>query len=136
MSRPELVRNMMRTVDLDEEAISCASESWLGRLEGGRVVMVPRPVIEALCRALKCSPQERIELLVLADRNVLGDADGNPLQVAAALNYVMARLYSEAEELLAPLLSNQQLSQMSERDLLEITRTALNAIINEHKAKS
>ncbi len=64
------------------------------------MVKVQRQTVEALCRALRCSPQERAWVLLYADRNVLVDAESAPTPAAEALTFVMDRLYAEAGDLL------------------------------------
>jgi transcriptional regulator with XRE-family HTH domain len=68
-------------------------ESWLARLEQGRVVKISRHTVEALCRALDCTPRERAQVLLLADRNALGGADEAPSSVAETLTYALDLLY-------------------------------------------
>jgi transcriptional regulator with XRE-family HTH domain len=79
------------------------SVAWLARLENGRIVKVARPIIEALCRALGCTPRERAWLLLHADRNVLAGADDAPTAAAELLTLAIDQLHREAREILEAL---------------------------------
>jgi transcriptional regulator with XRE-family HTH domain len=142
-SRPRLVAQIYRVAEETKTEIDFVSEAWLARLEAGRMVKVPRVMVEVLCRALKCTLQERVELLVSADRNVLSDTEGTASRTAQVLNYLMVRLFQDAEglyqhveDLLTPLLHNRQLSQISDEDLEVIVYTVLAAIIDEHSNRT
>jgi transcriptional regulator with XRE-family HTH domain len=71
LSRAQLVARLYDEIDPSDQIYERINVIWLARLENGRVVKVARPVVEALCRALHCTPRERAWLLLHADRNVL-----------------------------------------------------------------
>ena len=99
-SRAQLIIRLYNELPPEDPNYDSISETWLARLENGRMVKVQRQTVEALCRALRCSPQERAWVLLYADRNVLVDADCAPTPAAEALTFVMDRLYAEAGDLL------------------------------------
>ena len=99
-SRAQLVIRLFDEIAPDDPNYDSISETWLARLENGRMVKVPRQTVEALCRALRCSAHERAWVLLSADRNVLADDISEPCAVAELLTYVMDRLYAETHEAL------------------------------------
>jgi hypothetical protein len=102
-----------------------ASETWLARLENGRMVKVPRETVEALCRALRCSPRERAWVLLHADRNVLADSAAAPTPAAELLTFVVERLYAEMGDSLNTLLATREAAATSELELFEVAAAAL-----------
>lgn len=134
-SRSKLIARLYREIDPDDPMCSVLSEAWLARLENGRMVKVPRSLLEALCRALRCSSYERVRVLMSADRNVLSiedDADGEG--VAALLSYAMEQLYREAPDILTSLLADRQAVALHEVELLEIIGTAIDLVVEERRA--
>jgi transcriptional regulator with XRE-family HTH domain len=129
-SRAQLIIRLYNELSHDDPCIDSISETWLARLENGRMVKVPRHIIEALCRALRCSPRERAHVLLHADRNVLADRDPEapPTPVAEALTYVVERLDAEAHDLLAEV-AGQHPATVDELELLEGTLMALQLLI-------
>jgi len=61
-SRAQLVIRLYDELATDDPNYDSISETWLARLENGRMVKVPRQTIEALCRALRCTSRERATL--------------------------------------------------------------------------
>src|SRR5262249_60243498 len=94
-SRAHLVIRLYDELSPDDPSYESVSETWLARLENGRMVKVPRQTVEALCRALRCNPRERAWVLLHADRNVLAESASQPTPAAEALTFVMERLYAE-----------------------------------------
>jgi transcriptional regulator with XRE-family HTH domain len=52
-SRARLVGRMYKVLDEADLPWASINESWLARLEEGRVVKLPRWMIEVICRALE-----------------------------------------------------------------------------------
>ena len=97
------------------------------------MVKVQRQTVEALCRALRCSPQERAWVLLYADRNVLVDAESAPTPAAEALTFVMDRLYAEAGDLLTAMVEQAPANAQDELALFEATAAALEYLIEHHR---
>lgn len=135
-SRAQLIIRLYNELSHDDPCIDSISETWLARLENGRMVKVPRNIIEALCRALRCSSKERAYVLLHADRNVLADPDPEvgPTPVAEALTYVMERLDAEAHDLLVDV-AGQHPAAVDELDLLEGTLMALQLLIARRRQR-
>ena len=72
-SRAQLVIRLYDELAPEDPNYNSISETWLARLENGRMVKVPRLTVEALCRALRCTAQERATVLLHADRSVLAE---------------------------------------------------------------
>src|SRR5262249_49545252 len=104
LSRAQLVARLYDEIDPADHTYERISVTWLARLENGRIVKVARPTIEALCRALRCTPRERAWLLLHADRNVLASATTEPTEEAELLTYVIDQLHPDMREILASLL--------------------------------
>jgi len=134
-SRAQLIIRLYNELPPEDPNYDSISETWLARLENGRMVKVQRQTVEALCRALRCSPQERAWVLLYADRNVLVDAESAPTPAAEALTFVMDRLYAEAGDLLTAMVSQQPGIAQDELSLLEATAAALEYVI-EHPRRA
>jgi DNA-binding Xre family transcriptional regulator len=124
-TRTQLLTRLLREMSPTDPYYESVSETWLARLENGRMVKVPRATVEALCRALRCSPRERAWVLLHADRNVLADAAGTPTPAAELLTFVVERLYAEACDSLNALLTTREGTASSELELFEIAAAAL-----------
>jgi transcriptional regulator with XRE-family HTH domain len=132
-SRAQLIIRLYNELPPEDPNYDSISETWLARLENGRMVKVQRQTVEALCRALRCSSQERAWVLLYADRNVLVDAESAPTPAAEALTFVMDRLYAEAGDLLTAMVSQQPGIAQDELSLLEATAAALEYVIEHHR---
>jgi hypothetical protein len=132
-SRAKLIARLFNQIDPNDPNYDSISEAWLARLENGRMVKVPRKMIEAICRALGCTAQERVHVLLYADRNVFSRDDTAPDTVAEALTYTMDRLYVEAWEMLANLIGQRRAQDLDEHELFELTATALELVIKRHR---
>ncbi len=128
-SRAQLVLRLYDELTPDDPNADSVSETWLARLENGRMVKVPRQTIEALCRALCCTPQERAWVLLSADRNVLAEDIGAPSPVAELLTYAVERLYDEAGETLGTLLGRRDPATLDELELYELLAAAAHAAL-------
>jgi hypothetical protein len=130
ISRAQLVARLYDQLDPADQTYERINVAWLARLENGRVVKVARPIVEALCCALHCTPRERAWLLLHADRNVLAQADDEPNETAELLTYVMDQLYRESQAILATLLRSRRACALDKLELLQIAATALEIMIN------
>jgi transcriptional regulator with XRE-family HTH domain len=128
-SRAQLVVRLYNEISTDDPNYDSISETWLARLENGRMVKVPRQTIEALCRALRCTPQERAWVLLCADRSVVATRDEEPSPVAELLTYAMERLYAEAHESLAAMIGARPADALDEQELFELTAAALETVL-------
>jgi len=134
-SRAHLVLRLYNDMSPDDPSYESLSETWLARLENGRMVKVPRQTVEALCTALRCSPQERAWVLLHADRSVLCPPDGHIGLVEEALNIVLERLYAEERDTLARLLESGPGESLDEHDLIEATATALQRLMARRRPR-
>jgi transcriptional regulator with XRE-family HTH domain len=135
LSRAQLLARLYDEIDPADHTYERISVTWLARLENGRIVKVARPTVEALCRALRCTPRERAWLLLHADRNVLASAGDEPTEEAELLSYVVDQLHREGREILAALLGPRRACALSELELLELTATALEVAIARHRGE-
>lgn len=131
-SRTRLVVRLLRELESDEELCEGLSEAWLARLENGRMVKLPRPTLEALCRALACTERERARLLLLADRNVLCHAAACPDPVAEVLTYAMSQLHDEAGALLQTLIGQRRTADLTDAEVLELVLRAVQLVAQQH----
>jgi transcriptional regulator with XRE-family HTH domain len=132
LSRAQLIARLCDQIDPADEHISMA---WLARLENGRIVKVARSVIEALCRALGCTPRQRAWLLLQADRNVLASADDQPSETTELLTYAIDQLRRDAPDTLAALLGSRRACALDELEVLELTAAALECAIARRRAE-
>jgi transcriptional regulator with XRE-family HTH domain len=135
LSRAQLVARLCDDIDPADHTHEHISVAWLARLENGRSVKVPRPALEALCRALRCTPRERAWLLLRADRNVLAGPAGEPTEEAELLTYVVEHLHREARDVLAALLGPRRACALSELELLELAAAVLELAIGRRRAE-
>jgi transcriptional regulator with XRE-family HTH domain len=131
-SRARLITRLCHELDPDDPQHEALGEAWLARLETGRTVKLQRATVEALCRALRCTPRERALLLLAADRSVLTERADTPTPEAELLNFVMDRLYAEARPALARLLA-QRGAPDDELAFFEIAAAALAQVIDERR---
>lgn len=127
-SRAQFLIRLFDELSPDDPNYDSISETWLARLENGRMVKVPRQTIEALCRALRCTPQERAWVLLHADRSLFTDHDHEPTPAGELLTYVMDQLYSEAREVLNGLVGQRPASTLDETELLDVAAAALDVL--------
>lgn len=125
-SRVKLIHRLIASCP-DDKMVDTFSEAWLGRLESGQVIKVPRSVVEALCNALHASSQERARLLLMADRNIFYDEGGGYERLAEVLNYVAFETHREASNLLSEL--GEGVDQLSDEDLEAIASAAFEAVL-------
>src|SRR4051812_17029168 len=135
LSRAQLIARLCDELDASDQTYERISTTWLARLENGRIVKIARPTIEALCRALRCTPQERAWLLLRADRNVLAGGDDRPTAAAELLTYALDQLHRDAGEQAAALLGSRQACALSELELLELTAAALAHALAERRVR-
>ncbi|HEX6820257.1 MAG TPA: helix-turn-helix transcriptional regulator [Ktedonobacterales bacterium] len=135
-SRAQLVIRLFDEIAPDDPNYDSISETWLARLENGRMVKVPRQTVEALCRALRCSAHERAWVLLSADRNVLADDISEPCAVAELLTYVMDRLYAETHEALRSLLGQRDVSELDDLEQYELAQSALDLLIARKRQRA
>jgi transcriptional regulator with XRE-family HTH domain len=127
-SRAQLVIRLYDELAPEDPNYNSISETWLARLENGRMVKVPRLTVEALCRALRCTPQERSTVLLHADRSVLAEHNSTPDPAAEALTYIMDRLYHETYDVIKALIGQRPITMLGEVELLQMTATALDVL--------
>jgi transcriptional regulator with XRE-family HTH domain len=127
-SRAQLVIRLYDELAPNDPNYNSISETWLARLENGRMVKVPRQTVEALCRALRCSAQERSTVLLHADRSVLAQHDSTPDTIAEALTYVMDRLYHETFDIFEEMIGQRSATLLDETELLQMTAIALDCL--------
>ena len=128
-SRAKLIARLYDQIDPTAPVYDRISVAWLARLEQGRVVKLPRAMLDALCRALECTPHERVQLLLLADRNTLGCAGRAPTPAALAIAYTAAQLYHEAHATISELIGSRPPDAIGDLELLEIAAASLQELI-------
>lgn len=132
-SRAKLIARLYDQIHPTDPVYDRISVAWLARLEQGRVVKLSRAMLDALCRALGCTPHERIQLLLIADRNPLGEIGCMSTPPALAIGYAANRLYDEAHMTIAELIAAQSLDTIGDLELLEIVATALQELITHRR---
>jgi transcriptional regulator with XRE-family HTH domain len=125
-SRAKLVARLYDELELGDPNFDSISESWLKRLESGQMVKLSRQTLEAICKALNCTPQERVSVLILADRNVFAEADGTTERVAVALTRALIHLKANpmVHEILGNIIGQRRAEDLDENELLELIVTA------------
>jgi transcriptional regulator with XRE-family HTH domain len=134
-SRAQMIIRLFDELAPDDPNYNSISETWLARLENGRMVKVPRQTVEAICRALRCTPRERAMVLLHADRSVLTDHEHEPTVTGELLSYVMDRVHAEASDVLDSLAGRREIDEIDELELLEMTATALDLLIARRRKR-
>lgn len=133
LSQPKLMRRVSKELEhmgLDEKEYSA---QWLGRLETGNIVNVPRYVLNALSQGLRCSEWEHAKLILLADRNVLTDKTNNREGLRELYNYMMLKLYDDVSVIWDSMIDQMQTEELRDIDKMELLRTALEFAITEYQ---
>jgi transcriptional regulator with XRE-family HTH domain len=132
-SRAKLIARLYDQIDPTAPVYDRISIAWLARLEQGRVVKLSRAMLDALCCALECTPYESIQLLLLADRNVLGCADHAPTPAMLAITYLTAQLYDQEHATISELIGSRSLDAIGDLGLLEIVAASLQKLITRRR---
>ncbi|HEU4321988.1 MAG TPA: helix-turn-helix transcriptional regulator [Roseiflexaceae bacterium] len=127
-SRSKLVAQLLETLDTDDPNYDSIGESWLARLENGRMVKIPRQMLDAICRALACTEREQARVLLYADRSVVTTPEEQPNAAAEVLNYLTMRLHREARSLLDTLIGQRRACDLSDEEMLELHKAALHLV--------
>jgi transcriptional regulator with XRE-family HTH domain len=135
LSRAQLLARLYDQIDPADPTYERISPSWLARLENGRIVKVARPTVEALCRALGCTPRERAWLLLQADRNVLASPGGGPSQIAELLTYAIDQLQRDTPAILASVLGSRRACALSDLEILELAARSLEIAIARRRGE-
>jgi transcriptional regulator with XRE-family HTH domain len=132
-TRTQLLTRLYREMAPTDPYYDSVSETWLARLENGRMVKVPRETVEALCRALRCNPRERAWVLLHADRNVLAQPTTPPTPAAEVLTFVVERLYAETGDTLNGMLDSHDAATLSELEMFELAAAALDQALGKRR---
>ncbi|MDW8326740.1 MAG: helix-turn-helix transcriptional regulator [Anaerolineales bacterium] len=130
-TRWQLATRLLYVMAEDDPTADAVNEAWLARLETGRKVVISRETLEAFCRALNCTRQERARLLLRADRNTLADGSQEPDDAAEALVYVMNQVYAEARHILDDALKQRRAHDLDNAELLELVSKAIRLIARQ-----
>jgi DNA-binding Xre family transcriptional regulator len=137
LSRPQFVHRLFNTMDEDDPNFAKISEAWIRRLESAQAAkLLSRQTIEALCRALACTPTQRARLLLYADRSVLTNGNDIPSKVAEFLTFVIDILNTEAYAVLEHLMHRREADELNKRELLEITYEAIKLVLEEDQDRA
>lgn len=127
-TRWQLATKLLYAMQDDDPSHDAVSETWLARLENGRMVKIGRTTLDAFCRALDCTSEERARLLLQSDRSVFRDHPNGPDPVAEALNYIMDQVYTEAYQVLDDALQQRHVHELDKTELLELVAKALRLV--------
>lgn len=134
-SRSMMIKKLDRVLaDAGDTTVKDYSEAWLGRLESGEIVKVSRHIVIILADTLQCSPRERARLLLLADKNVLLDANTTNTAVVEVFNYQMMAISEKVFGFLSSLVASHRIASLSDDELREIFLTALEMVVKHYRA--
>ena len=111
------------------------SEKWLGRLENGRSVILPRQIFNALGEALSCTDEELARLHLLADRNVVVIIPGVTTKLKERFNYLVFKFLDDMSTIIDSQTASQINVQLSEEDMDELIYSAVELIIAERRSR-
>lgn len=122
--RARLANEILRYLPSHDRLWKSCGESYIKRLETGRVVKITRVQLEAICSALECTPERRAELLLYADRNVVANGNELPSPAAHVYNVVIERRFRQMESILAALLEDRRRDKLSHEEMEEFVDDA------------
>ncbi len=130
LSRSAVIRRICRQADTNVSDDELPNEDWLARLESGQLVRPAWTMLEALCQALECTPQQRAQILMLGTGSVLGT---DPL--SEMLNYVIDLIQREARGPLESLVGQRRAHTLDEHELRILTVKALKLALKQLEAE-
>lgn len=99
------------------EASESIHETWVRRLEKGKVKKIPNWLITAICDALGCSQIERVDLFVTLGRTPLTGCVSHPVLMVLHCSIM---LDEEELALLEELIGHRRADQLNEKEIEEI----------------
>lgn len=111
------------------------TEAWLKRLESGKVAKIPWEILNALCSALACSLREHSRIMLLANMNVLDEGAETITPALELLNFGVRSMKEEASNILVDLLQDTQADTLDDEELLELTYTAMEMVLQRRKRR-
>jgi len=133
LSRSRFIARLYDEIQPDDPCYDGISEAWLRRLENGQLVKLPRQTLEAICRALRCTPAQRNRVLLIADRSVLVDEDHAPDATAELLNEMIAALYVESRTILAEIIGSRRARDLSDAERRYLISMALELALRNQR---
>lgn len=130
-SRAKLIARLLDEIDQDDPDYGSISETWLSRLENGKMVKLTRGTVEAVSTALGCSTDEKAHLLLCADRNVLVRGDDKQRIAREMLNHYFLQIRDDALKILTELVDDRRAHMLTAHEKEEATGTALEMVIRE-----
>ena len=107
---------------LSEEDELAITEESLKDLEEGAKVKIPRRLVDILMNGLECTPAERLEILVAADRNILNDGTAASAQESDFFHRFIQEIYYNpiARTMLNSLLEGQEVQSLNIKEMIHI----------------
>lgn len=135
LSRAELLDRLYTELEQGGINYQVKGDWWLSDIENGeKTKMLPREYIDAFIRALGCTKLEAIELLVLADINILARDEHNPH--VTGLSYVLAEVFGNALEVLKSLINEDVAQELNEREWIVIGTLVLETAIQDLQSRN
>ncbi|HEY0738281.1 MAG TPA: hypothetical protein VGD69_25410 [Herpetosiphonaceae bacterium] len=101
---------------------------WLSSIENGeKAKQLPREYIDAFILALNCNKLEAVQLMILADLNMLTSTA--PTTYAAGLIFVLMQVFRKALTAIEEQIDEVQAAELSEREWLAIGKAVLDVVI-------
>jgi hypothetical protein len=119
-SRATLVRKIYGKLSEEDELV--INEESLKDLEEGAKVKIPRRLIDILMNGLECTPAERLEILVAADRNILNDGTTGSSRESDFFHRILQDIYYNpiARVMLNSLLEGQEVQNLNPKEMIHI----------------
>lgn len=134
-SRAKLIARLLNEVDESDPNYGSISETWLKRLENGEMVKLTRATIEAVIRALRCPLNEKADLLLYADRNVLLCEEEIPNPINEMLNYILIVIQEDARIILKDLVNDYRGDKLTDSEQFELAASALELAIKQRSKR-
>jgi len=124
-SRNDLVAELHTVIDPKSSLYKQVSDQLIKGIENGTRVKISCELLEALCKALKCTRQERAKMFLYAGHNVLVDDTNEPDDVAEMLHNIVDLLNTHVHGMLNIRLDGRHVQELDDKEQCELVLQAL-----------
>jgi hypothetical protein len=135
LSRNNLVAELHKIIHPECLLYNKVNYELIKNLETYKRVNISCELVEALCKALHCTRQERANLFLYAGRSVLVGDSNAPDDVAKVLHNVIGLANEDVRELLVIRLDNRHAEELDEKEQCKLVIEALR-LLERHLERS
>jgi hypothetical protein len=131
LSRAGLVERIHRNprYELCRENVT---EQSIKRLEEGRTVRVSRMLLEIICDELNCTTNQRVDVMIIADRSPVNAPDGMATKAGQRISHIAYHVHKEVMDMVeGARIQGFDLDKVSDDDLNQIIMTAFSCVLKK-----